>query len=86
MGDSIAEFAPRSFQTAIVSASENGLKVTVEDSKCVQGNAFIQAGIFQDFNIGQENVTFKVNLTVLLVSCRLSHCTWVLFLLCNILY
>ena len=54
-------------QAAIVFASENGLKVTVEDSKCVQANAFIQSGIFQDFVIKHEHVTFKVNLTVLLV-------------------
>ena len=48
-------------------ASENGLKVTVEDAKCVQANAFLQAGLFQDFQIKEEQITFKVNLTVLLV-------------------
>lgn len=53
-------------ETAIIFASENGLKVTVEDCKCIQANAFIQAGIFQDFNISQEHITMKVNLTVLL--------------------
>ena len=30
---------------AIFSATPNGLKVTVEDSKCLQANAFIQVGV-----------------------------------------
>ena len=53
-------------------ASENGLKVTVEDAKCVQANAFIQAGIFQEFKIKEEPdvvQSFKINLNVLLVRC-----------------
>jgi len=29
---------------AIFNATQNGLKVTVEDSKCLQANAFIQVG------------------------------------------
>ena len=58
------------FQSAIVFASDNGLKVTTEDAKCVQANAFVQTGIFSDFHISQEQATFKVNLTVLLVSSR----------------
>ncbi|KAG1667494.1 Cell cycle checkpoint protein RAD1 [Nymphon striatum] len=52
--------------SAIVSISANGLKVTVEDSKCVQANAFIQESIFQNFELHIETITFKVNLTVLL--------------------
>ncbi|TRY90202.1 hypothetical protein DNTS_013044 [Danionella cerebrum] len=31
---------------AIFNATQNGLKVTVEDSKCLQANAFIQAEIW----------------------------------------
>lgn len=54
-------------QTAIVFASQNGLKVTVEDAKCVQANAFMQAGLFQEYTLKEEQTTFKVNLTVLLV-------------------
>ena len=67
------EFPLIILQTAIVFASENGLKVTVEDAKCVQANAFIQAGIFQEFRIKEETEdpesvqTFKINLNVLLV-------------------
>lgn len=56
------------FQTATVFASEMGLKVTVEDAKCIQANAFIQEGIFQQYTIKDEQLTFKINLTVLLVS------------------
>ena len=65
------------FQSAIVFASENGLKVTVEDAKCVQANAFLQTGLFQEFKIKEDHVTFKINLTVLLVSFDLQcnrHC------------
>ena len=45
-----------------------GLKVTVEDAKCIQANAFIQEGIFQEYSIKEDQITFKINLTVLLVS------------------
>ncbi|XP_036164501.1 cell cycle checkpoint protein RAD1 isoform X2 [Myotis myotis] len=47
-------------------ATKNGIKVTVENAKCVQANAFIQAGIFQEFKVQEEPVTFRINLTVLL--------------------
>ncbi|XP_074643105.1 cell cycle checkpoint protein RAD1-like [Tubulanus polymorphus] len=52
--------------TATVFASNNGLKVTVEDAKCIQANAFLQSTIFQDYKINEEQSTFKINLTVLL--------------------
>ena len=48
-------------------ASENGLKVSVEDAKCVLANAFIQAALFQQFVLREEQITFKINLTVLMV-------------------
>ncbi|KAF3848999.1 hypothetical protein F7725_015496 [Dissostichus mawsoni] len=51
---------------AIFSATPNGLKVTVEDSKCLQANAFIQSEIFQEYTIKEDSVGFQVNLTVLL--------------------
>ncbi|XP_019373526.1 PREDICTED: cell cycle checkpoint protein RAD1 [Gavialis gangeticus] len=47
-------------------ATANGLKVTVESAKCLQASAFIQAGIFQEFVVQEESVTFRINLTVLL--------------------
>ena len=56
-----------SFQLATVFASENGLKVTVEDAKCVQANAFIQTGVFQEYNMSEDTATFKINLSILLV-------------------
>ncbi|MBN3305300.1 cell cycle checkpoint protein RAD1 [Amia ocellicauda] len=51
---------------ALFSATPNGLKVTVEDSKCLQANAFIQAEIFQEYAIQEDSLSFGVNLTVLL--------------------
>ncbi|KAL5017623.1 hypothetical protein ScPMuIL_007212 [Solemya velum] len=53
-------------ETATVFASSMGLKVTVEDAKCIQANAFIQEGVFHEFTIKEEQLTFKINLTVLL--------------------
>ncbi|XP_038600348.1 cell cycle checkpoint protein RAD1 [Tachyglossus aculeatus] len=47
-------------------ATANGIKVTVENAKCLQANAFIQAGIFQEFVVQGESVTFRIHLTVLL--------------------
>uniref|UniRef100_A0A2K5F5X4 RAD1 checkpoint DNA exonuclease n=1 Tax=Aotus nancymaae TaxID=37293 RepID=A0A2K5F5X4_AOTNA len=47
-------------------ATKNGIKVTVKNTKCVQANAFIQAGIFQEFKVQEESVTFQIHLTVLL--------------------
>jgi len=35
------------FQYATCFATDKGLKVTVEDSKCVQASAFIQREVFQ---------------------------------------
>ncbi|KAK5603017.1 ssDNA endodeoxyribonuclease [Crenichthys baileyi] len=51
---------------AIFTATANGLKVTVEDCKCMQANAFIQADIFQEFTLKEDSVVFQINLTVLL--------------------
>ncbi|KAL3858199.1 hypothetical protein ACJMK2_012801 [Sinanodonta woodiana] len=53
-------------EIATLFASPMGLKVTVEDAKCVQANAFIQETIFHHYIIKEEQVTFKINLTVLL--------------------
>lgn len=47
--------------------SSQGLKVTVEQSKCVQANAFIQASLFQQFVFRQEaSLAFRINLTALI--------------------
>uniref|UniRef100_A0A2K5Z792 RAD1 checkpoint DNA exonuclease n=1 Tax=Mandrillus leucophaeus TaxID=9568 RepID=A0A2K5Z792_MANLE len=47
-------------------ATKNGIKVTMENAKCVQANAFIQAGIFQELEVQEESVAFRINLIVLL--------------------
>jgi len=52
--------------TATLFASQMGIKVTVEDAKCAQANAFIQEAIFHEFSIKEEQLAFKINLTVLL--------------------
>jgi len=52
--------------TATVFASAMGLKFTVEDAKCAQANAFVQEAIFHEYNIKEEQLAFKINLTVLL--------------------
>jgi len=54
--------------------SHNGIKVTVEDAKCVQSNAFIKADIFTEFDlkegrgdeVGSDDLSFSINLNVVL--------------------
>lgn len=41
--------------------------MTVESAKCAQANAFIQAGIFHDYEFIEDNATFRINLNILLV-------------------
>lgn len=53
-------------ETATVFMSENGLKITVEDSKCVQANAFLQSALFQEYIISEEEAAFRINLTVVI--------------------
>lgn len=46
------------------------MKVTVEDTKCVQASAFIQSEIFQEYTLNKKGkddlITFKINLSVVL--------------------
>ncbi|VDN96663.1 unnamed protein product [Rodentolepis nana] len=51
---------------ATIFISKSGIKVTVEDAKCVQGSAFLQSEMFQEYRILQPITAFKINLTVLL--------------------
>ncbi|KDR12148.1 cell cycle checkpoint protein RAD1 [Zootermopsis nevadensis] len=46
-------------------ATNKGLKVTVEDSKCVQASSFIQREMFQHYKLNDVQVTFKVNISIL---------------------
>jgi len=51
---------------AIIFATSHGLKVIVEEAKSMQGNAFIQASLFQPYELNEEQATFRVNLSVFL--------------------
>lgn len=53
-------------ETATCFFSSNGLKVTVENAKCIQANAFIQSGIFQEFTFKEDSATFRINLNALM--------------------
>ena len=53
---------------ALVCASENGIKVTVDDAKCIIAHAYVPADLFRHFFLKEKEVVFRVNLTVLLVS------------------
>ncbi|XP_045139370.1 cell cycle checkpoint protein RAD1-like [Portunus trituberculatus] len=48
---------------ANVVLSPSGIKVTVENVKCAQANAFIETDLFQEYEIEEEMVIFKLNLT-----------------------
>jgi len=54
--------------------SQNGIKVTVEDAKCVQSNAFIKSDIFSQFELKEgrgdekdsDDLSFSISLTVVI--------------------
>lgn len=52
-------------ETAIMFFTEDGMKVSIDDAKCVQGSAFIPASVFQDFNLKKEFIAFQVNYSAL---------------------
>ena len=62
--------------------SSTGLKSTIEQSKCVQANAFIQAGMFQQYNYrDSDHSVFAINLNALIVgylSCNVNRMIWCL--------
>lgn len=51
---------------ATVFISSNGLKFTVEESKCAQVNAFLQCDLFQTYSFNSETLVFLLNLNVLM--------------------
>lgn len=51
-------------ESATCFGTENGLKVTVEDAKCMQASAYIPSHVFQVFNL-KEDVIFRINLNIL---------------------
>ncbi|XP_033210813.1 cell cycle checkpoint protein RAD1 [Belonocnema kinseyi] len=50
-------------EIATCSACENGLKVTVEDAKCMQATAYLPISVFQEFTLN-EDVIFRINLSI----------------------
>ncbi|XP_024867988.1 cell cycle checkpoint protein RAD1-like [Temnothorax curvispinosus] len=51
-------------ETATCLGSENGLKITVEDAKCMQASAYIPSTVFDEFEL-KEDVTFSLSLNIL---------------------
>ncbi|XP_066585996.1 cell cycle checkpoint protein RAD1 [Prorops nasuta] len=51
-------------ESATCFGTENGLKVTVEDAKCMQASAYLPTYIFEEFTL-LEDIIFKINLNVL---------------------
>uniref|UniRef100_S4RAK7 RAD1 homolog (S. pombe) n=1 Tax=Petromyzon marinus TaxID=7757 RepID=S4RAK7_PETMA len=47
-------------------ATQHGLKATVEDSRTLQANAFVQTSLFHTYSLLENPVSFRVNLTALL--------------------
>ncbi|XP_073978841.1 radiation insensitive 1 [Rhodnius prolixus] len=53
-------------EIAAVFASANGMKFVVEDSKCLQAAAFIGEDIFEEYQIKDELVSFRLELKLLM--------------------
>ncbi|XP_078450683.1 cell cycle checkpoint protein RAD1 isoform X1 [Lampetra planeri] len=47
-------------------ATQHGLKATVEDTRTLQANAFVQTSLFHTYSLLENPVSFRVNLTALL--------------------
>ena len=55
-------------QLATCFLSATGFKVTVEQAKCVQANAFIQAAMFQLYSYNDDKLcVFRININALIV-------------------
>ncbi|TNN17429.1 Cell cycle checkpoint protein [Schistosoma japonicum] len=51
---------------ATIFATNNGIKVTVEDSKCIQGNAFLHSALFREYSVKKDIISFRTNLGILI--------------------
>ncbi|RLU16326.1 hypothetical protein DMN91_012086 [Ooceraea biroi] len=51
-------------ETAICLGSKKGLKITVEDARCMQASAYIPTEVFDEFE-SKEDATFSINLNIL---------------------
>ncbi|XP_032664066.1 cell cycle checkpoint protein RAD1 isoform X2 [Odontomachus brunneus] len=52
-------------ETATCVGNQQGLKITVEDAKCMQANAYIPSEIFHEFDL-KDDVTFSISLNILI--------------------
>ncbi|RZF46464.1 hypothetical protein LSTR_LSTR012539 [Laodelphax striatellus] len=50
---------------ATIFINDKGLKVVVEDSKCVQASAFVGEDLFQEFHLRTDQLVFCLDLTVM---------------------
>lgn len=51
--------------TAVCLGSENGLKITVEDAKCMQATVYIPSAVFDEFEL-KEDVIFSISVNILI--------------------
>ena len=54
-------------QHAEVEASGSGVKVTVDDMKCLQAAAYLKRDLFSTFVLREDTVSFRIPLNVLCV-------------------
>uniref|UniRef100_A0A915ICX4 Uncharacterized protein n=1 Tax=Romanomermis culicivorax TaxID=13658 RepID=A0A915ICX4_ROMCU len=52
-------------EDALINVSSSGVRVIVEDVKCLQANAFLQTELFDEFVLKEETVNFCLNINVL---------------------
>lgn len=52
-------------ESAIMFFTDDGMKVSIDDAKCVQGSAFVPASVFQEFNLKKDFIAFQVNYNAL---------------------
>ncbi|CAK9303550.1 unnamed protein product [Gordionus sp. m RMFG-2023] len=50
-------------ESANFHATDQGIKITVEDSHCLQANSYLQKEIFNDYSY-KEDIKFKINLNI----------------------
>lgn len=63
-------------QKATCFVSSNGLKLTVEQAKCVQASAFIQSALFRQFLYSPDHPSvFVITLSALIVR-TMWECVW----------
>lgn len=51
---------------ATVTLTKKGIKLTVEEAKAMQGNAFLQAELFEEYKLVENMLQFRIGLSALL--------------------